>query len=129
MAWGSTTTSDSLSLGASMATFQASSVDLEVTLNPGERAHVQIDYDPQATPTEHCEWRVLATVDGTNYDDTAFLAGSIDKDASDPNALSFVVEGVYGFKLQARLIDTDGTDGGDDTATATAYVRKDGVSL
>lgn len=43
--------------------------------------------------------------------------------------MSVVVEGVYGFKIAARLIDPDGAAGGDDTASAVARVRKNGLDL
>lgn len=129
MSWGSVTTSDTLNLTGSFQTFQASSVDIEVTLNPGERAHVQLEYAPQASPTEHLEWAIYATPDGTSYDTTPLHVGSVDKDLADPNSISLIVEGVFGFKVAGRLVDPDGTDGGDDAASAVLRVRKDGVNL
>jgi hypothetical protein len=54
MAWGSVTTSAHMNLSGTFQTVQASAVDLKVELNPGERAHVQLAYEPQdSTPTEH----------------------------------------------------------------------------
>jgi hypothetical protein len=129
MSWGSVTTSDTLNLTGSFQDFEVSSVTYAETLNPGERAHVQLEYDPQASPTEHLEWALYATPDGTSYDATPLHVGSVDKDLADPNAISLIVEGVYGFKVAGRLVDPDGTDGGDDTASAVLRVRKDGVNL
>ena len=128
MSWGSVTTSDTLNLTGSFQDFLVSSVTYEATLNPGERAHVQLAYDPQASPTEHLEWAIFATPDGASYDATPLHVGSVDKDL-DPNAISLIVEGVFGFKVAGRLVDPDGTDGGDDTASAVLRVRKDGVNL
>ena len=129
MSWGSLTTSDTLNLTGSFQDFAVSSVPYEATLNPGERVHVQLEYDPQASPTEHLEWAIYATPDGASYDTTPLHVGSVDKDLADPNAISLIVEGVFGFKVAARLVDPDGTDGGDDTASAVLRVRRDGVNL
>jgi hypothetical protein len=130
MAWGAITTTDAKTLTGTMQTLQISSVDVETELNPGERAHVQIEFNPQATPSEHCEWQILATPDGTNYDQTPFYVGTIDKDLADPNLVSVLVEGVWGFIVQARVVDPNGAAGGTDTtSTALARIRKDGVSL
>ena len=128
MSWGSVTPRIP-SITGSFQDFQVSSVTYEATLNPGERAHVQLAYDPQAAPTEHLEWAIYATPDGTSYDATPLHVGSVDKDLADPNAISLIVEGVFGFKVAGRLVDPDGSDGGDDTASAVLRLRKDGVNL
>ena len=62
-----------------------SSVTYKETLNPGERAHVQLECDPQASPTEHLEWALYATPDGTHHDATPLHVGSVDMDLADPN--------------------------------------------
>lgn len=129
MAWGSVTTSSALTLTGSLQTVQESGADMEIELNPGETAHVQFDFNPQGTPTEVCEWQIQATPDGTNYDTLPFDAGAIDKD-TDPNLQSVIVRDVWGFRVQARLLDTDGTAGGDDTtSTLTVRVIKNGVNV
>lgn len=130
MSWSNLVTSDTLALNGTFATAQVSSSDYEETLEPGETAQVTVSYDPQnSSPTEHCAWQILASPDGTVYDTVPFDGGVIDKDAADPGIQSTTVTGVYGFIVQARLIDTDGTDGGTDTAGATVYIRKNGISV
>ena len=130
MAWATLTTSDALTLSSSYQTVQESAADMEVSLNPGETAHLQLKFDPQATPTEWCEWAILASADGgTTYDTIPFDAGVIDDD-TDPNIVTTLLRDVHTFKIQAKLIDTDGTAGGDDTAsTLTVLVRKNGIDL
>ena len=126
MAWGSVSTSGALDLSGTMQDFDLGNI----TLNPGETAHVQISYNPQGTPTEFLEWQLLASPDdGTTYDVTVYDGGTLNNDV-DPRQVSVLVSGIRSFKVQARLIDTDGTDGGDDTdAEATLRVRLNGVSL
>lgn len=56
MSWSVTVTTDTLSLSGSFQDFEVSSSLYEATLNPGEQAHVQIEYNPQdSSPTEHLE--------------------------------------------------------------------------
>jgi hypothetical protein len=70
----------------------------------------------------------LGSPDGSNYHTTPLVAGTLDFSA-DPNAITVVVEGVFGFIVQARPVDTDDTGGGDDTVTAVVRLREDGVNL
>ena len=130
MAWGSVTTSSALTLSGSFQTVQLSGSDMEIALEPGESAQVQLDFNPQGTPTEWLEWRILASPDGgTTYDTLAFDAGVVDDD-TDPNIISTIIRDIHTFKVQGKLIDTDGTAGGDDTTSAlTVRVRKNGISL
>jgi len=130
MAWSSVTTSDALTLTGSFQTVQASAADMEISLTPGEAAHVQLDFNPQGSPTEWVEWQVLASPDGgTTYDVVAFDAGVLVYD-DDPNILSTIIRDIFQFKVQAKLIDTDGTAGGDDTtSTLTVRVRTNGIDL
>lgn len=129
MAWGSVTTSDTLALTGSYQDVQESAADMVVQLNPGEVAHVQLHYDPEATPSENCEVHVLTSPDGTNYDTSAYDAISLGF-SPDPTIATLVVRNVRQFKLEAALVDTDGTAGGDDTgSTLVVRVIKNGVSL
>jgi hypothetical protein len=71
-----------------------------VTLNPGETAHVEVEADFPALPTDELVVAVYGTLDATseNWDDTAILKFNISK-TPDPNKVSFVVSGVYRFRL------------------------------
>ncbi len=134
MAWGSLESSTQLSLTGSYQTVQRSAADWEVTLNPGELAQVVFDFNPEATPTENCDIIIQRTADGTLYEsDGEALREIIEYDNSesdDPAVRSVTIAGVYGFRVRARLRDTDDTAGGDDSgSTLDVDVRKDGVSL
>lgn len=129
MAWGSLESSAQLSLTGTHQTVQRSAADWGVTLNPGELAQVVLTYDPQATPTEDCEVLISRTADGTLYESDANALRYVIPREDDPSILSVEVVGVYGFRVRARLIDPDGTAGGDDTATLDVDVRRDGVSV
>lgn len=132
MAWGSVGTSDSLNLSSSFQTVQESASDLSISLNPGESAHVQLDYNPQdASPTENCLAVISASPDGgSNFDsDEHALYAEVLLNSEDPARRSLIVSGVHTFRIRAKLIDADGSDGGDDTATLTVRYRKNGISL
>lgn len=93
------------------------------TLNPGETAHVEIDADFIASPSDNIIVNVYGSIDGTNFDDSPFDSFLIDKD-TDPNQVSFLVRGIKGFRVGLLM------DGGtDSTSDATINVIKDGVSL
>jgi hypothetical protein len=120
MAWGSKTNATQLT---SVTTEQFFST--VVTLNPGERAHVQVSCDFPATPTDHLLVAVYTTLDDSteNWDDVPFLEFSIDN-AIDQSSIAFLVEGVYKFRVGVRR------SGSTDTITsADMSYRKDGVSL
>lgn len=130
MAWGSVTTSDELTLSGTFADVQKDAADMVISLNPGESAHVQIEFDPEATPTEFLEWHILSSPDGgTTWDTAPYDAGTLGYSV-DPARISTVVRDIHTFKIEAAVIDTDGTAGGDDVAsTCTVLVRKNGISL
>ena len=93
-----------------------------VTLNPGETAHIEVDVNFPTTPTDHCNVKVYGSLDaGTDYDDTPFIQFQIDK-GTDPNQASFLVSGVYSFRVGVSR------SGSTDTITsADSRHRKDGV--
>lgn len=130
MVWGAVAESDSLALSGSYQDVQDSAADMIVQLNPGEIAHVQFEYTPdQTSPTEHCEVHILSSPDGSNYDSVPYDSLTLSF-TPDPNLGSTVVRGVRQFKIEAALVDTDGTAGGDDTgATLVVRVVKNGVNL
>ena len=89
----------------------SSDVDLET--NGYEGAHVTVEGDFPASPTDDLEVYVQASLDGTDYDDTALFSFVIDKD-TDPNQVSFRVRDVAHFRLYCKR------SGSTDSITVTA---------
>jgi hypothetical protein len=115
MAWGSDTAATQLS---SITTEQF--FDQVPTLNPRETAHVQVWVEFPGSPTDHAIVAIYTTVDDSSevWDLVFFLENS-----PDPNRISFLVTGVYKFRVGVRR------SGSTDTITSAdmAY-RKDGVN-
>lgn len=120
MAWGSDIASTQLT---SITTEQFFSQTPQ--LNPGESAHCQVDVNFPTTPTDNALVAVYATLDDSseNWDDTPLFEFSIDN-GIDPNAVSFVVSGVYKFRVGVRR---DGTT--DTIPSADMSHRVDGISI
>jgi len=87
--------------------------DVDLETNGYEGAHVIVDADFPASPTDNLIVEVRASLDGTNYDDTALFSFTIDK-STDPNQVSFIVKDVAHFKLYCKR------SGSTDTITMTA---------
>lgn len=96
--------------------------DLKPTLNPRERAQVEIEVDFAGT-TDDALIKVYASGDGTNYGTSPFYQQVIDKDNADPGRLFFWVEGVYQFQ-----VTVESTGATDDHTSADMVVRTDGVN-
>ena len=125
MAWSASTTSDSLTLTSSWQTVQASSADLEITLNPRETAVVMLEYNPQASPSDTLEVAFPKSVDdGTEWesDDLAY-AVAIGND-NDPGKLAVEISGCETFRVRAKL-----TGSTDTTSTLVVEYQTDGVSV
>lgn len=122
MAWGSETAATQRTSVTTEVDFQFAG-DENITLNPRERAHVEVDVDFPTTPTDNALVSVYGSIDGgTDYDDTPIMQIVVDN-GTDPNQVSFVVEGIYSFKITVQR------DGSTDTITsADCRYRKDGVS-
>lgn len=120
MAWGSKTTSTQLT---SITTEQFFSQT--PTLNPGETHHVEVEVNFPATPTDDAIVKVYGTLDASseNWDDTPIMQFRIDN-GIDPNKLSFLISGIYKYRIGVQR------SGSTDTLTSAdmAY-RADGVSL
>lgn len=118
MAWG---TEQSTALGTVTDTEEFTA---NITLNPGESAHCEVNVDFPTTPTDNAVVSVYGSLDaGTDYDDTPLLSFEIDN-ATDPNQLSFLVHGVYSFRIGVKA------SGATDTLTTVdVRWRKNGVSL
>lgn len=87
--------------------------DVDLETNGYEGAHVVVDADFPASPADNLIVQVHASLDGTNYDDTALFSFTIDK-GTDPNQVSFIVKDVAHFKLYCKR------SGSTDTITVTA---------
>lgn len=134
MAWAAKGTSTALTLTGTYQIIQESAVDKEWTLNPGELAQLIFDVDFQTTPTENVDIIVETTVDGTEYESQGeanrYIIEAANRETDDPAERSISVAGVYGFRVSARVRDTDDSAGGDDTTTTlTVHYRLDGVNI
>lgn len=93
----------------------SSDVDLET--DGMEGAHLTVDADFPASPTDNLVVEVRASLDGTNYDDTPLYSFEVAND-TDPNQVSFVVKDVAHFKLFCKRSGTT------DTITVTAKCQR-----
>jgi hypothetical protein len=107
--WGSETTI----MDAMSVTTGSWSSDVDLETNGYEGAHVTVDADFPASPTDNLIVEVRASLDGTNYDDTPLFSFTVDK-GTDPNQVSFIVRDVAHFKLYCKR------DGSTDTITVSA---------
>ena len=120
MAWSSDTSATQLT---SITTEQF--FDATPTLNPGERAHVQIEVDFPSTPTDDAIISFYGTLDASSetWDTLPFDSRTLDND-TDPGAVSVVVEGVYKFRVGVQR-----TGSTDTITSADMNYRTDGVDL
>ena len=119
MAWGSDTAATQLT---SITTEQF--FDQVPTLNPRETAHVQVAVDFPTSPTDHAIIAVYTTLDDTSeVFDLIPMMEFLIENTTDPNGISFLVAGVYKFRVGVRR------SGSTDTITsADLSLRKDGVN-
>jgi hypothetical protein len=118
MAWGSTVTATQLTSITTEQLFNQTPI-----LNPGELAHVTVDVDFPSTPTDHGDVSVYGTVDGTNWDDVPFIAVRV-LNTIDPCQVTFIVEGVYQFRVGVKRSGTTDT-----LTSANMRYRKNGINL
>jgi hypothetical protein len=84
--------------------------------NGYERAHVTVEIDYDATPTDEVNIKLYGSLDGTNYDDTPIWEMQGDKSV-DPQQLSFIVRDLAHFKLGVQQT------GSTDSHNVRAYVQ------
>ncbi len=120
MAWGSKATATQVTAITTSEKF----FDQTPALNPGETIHVEVDANPPASPTDNLIVAVYGTLDASteDWDDTPILEFEIDN-GIDPNKISFLVSGVYKFRVGVV------SSGSTDTFVADMAFRADGVSL
>ena len=125
MAWSASTTSDSLTLTSSWQTVQASSADLEITLNPKETALIDLEYNPQASPTDTLEVVFPKSVDdGTAWESDEYAQGTVMGNTPDPGKKTIEISGCERFRIRAKL-----TGSTDTTSTLVVEYQTDGVSV
>jgi hypothetical protein len=119
MAWGSDTAATQLT-GITTEQF----FDQVPTLNPRETAHVQVSVDFPGSPTDHAIVAVYTTLDdASEVWDLIPMMEFLIENTTDPNRISFLVTGVYKFRVGVRR------SGSTDTITsADLSLRKDGVN-
>ena len=119
MAWGSKTSATQLTNITTEQFF-----DQTPTLNPRELCHCEVDANFPASPTDNLAVSVYATLDASSedWDDTPLMQFEVDN-GTDPNKVSFVVMGIYKFRIGVKRSGTT------DTITSADFsYRKDGVS-
>jgi hypothetical protein len=79
-------------------TTESYSSDVDMETNGYEGAHVTVEIDYDATPTDEVKIKLYGSLDGTNYDDTPIWETQGDKSV-DPQQLSFVVRDLAHFKV------------------------------
>jgi len=123
MAWGSPVTSTALTLTDTYQVVQSGGGDMVVTMNPRERATVEIHCNFQATPTDNAEWQIQISSDGgSNWSIIPFHAGTLLRTA-DPNSAPVIVEGCERWRVRGRQ-----TGATDTTNSMTIRYTLDGVS-
>lgn len=79
-------------------TTESFSSDVDLETNGYEGAHVTVEINYDATPTDEVKIKLYGSLDGTNYDDTPVWEIQRDK-STDPQQLSFVVKDLAHFRL------------------------------
>jgi len=110
--WGSAV----VLLNAANITTGTASLAVDMTAEGWDGAHVTVLADFPATPTDHLDVQVQASIDGSNWDVTPLAAVRLDK-ASDPNQVSFVVRDAAHFRLYCKR------SGSTDTIVVTVKAR------
>lgn len=92
------------------------SADVDLETNGYEGAHVIVEINYGASPTDEVNIKLYGSLDGTNYDDTPIWEIQGDKSV-DPQQLSFIVKDLAHFRLGFQ--QTGSTDSHD----VRAYVQ------
>ena len=74
------------------------SADVDLETNGYEGAHVTVEIDYDATPTDEVKIKLYGSLDGSNYDDTPIWEMQGDKSV-DPQQLSFIIKDPAHFRL------------------------------
>lgn len=103
MAWGNKVSATQLTTLSDVIQW----FDEIITLGYGEEAHVEVECDFAATPTDDLSVHVRRTLDDTseNWDDTDFISFIIDN-GTDPNKVSFDLVGGYKYRIGCQSTGT-----------------------
>jgi len=74
------------------------STDVDLETNGYEGAHVIVEINYDASPTDEVKIKLYGSLDGTNYDDTPMWEIQGDKSV-DPQQLSFIIKDLAHFRL------------------------------
>jgi len=126
MAWGADT-----SLGTQTAVDDTTEEFLPsagggISLNPGESAHCQIQYDnTSGSLTDDIIISFYSTLDDTSedWDEKPFMTIVVAPDSTNAEDISVLVSGVYSFRIGFL------SSGATDTYDVGGNYRKDGISL
>ncbi len=92
------------------------SADIDLETNGYEGAHVTVEIDYDATPTDEVKIKLYGSLDGSNYDDTPIWEMQADKGV-DPQQLSFIIKDLAHFRLGFQQT------GSTDSHNVRAYVQ------
>ncbi|MEK7996527.1 MAG: hypothetical protein AAB403_22225 [Planctomycetota bacterium] len=79
-------------------TTESYSSDVDMETNGYEGAHVTIEINYDASPTDEVKIKLYGSLDGSNYDDTPAWEMQADKSV-DPQQLSFIVKDLAHFRI------------------------------
>lgn len=74
------------------------SADVDLETNGYEGAHVIVEINYDASPTDEVDIAIYGSLDGSNYDDTAIFKMQGDHD-TDPQQISIIVKDVLHFRV------------------------------
>jgi hypothetical protein len=97
-------------------TTESFSFDIDLESNGYEGAHLVVEINYDASPTDEVEISLYGSLDGSNYDDTPLWTVQGDS-GIDPQQLSFVVKDLAHFRIGVK--QTGSTDSHD----VRAYVQ------
>ena len=119
MAWGSKT-----QVMTSQSVVGTELFSSAVTLTPKNTVHFEVEANSNGT-TDNLTIAVYGTLDASteNYDDVPIMTFDLDCTSGDDEKVSFVIEGLYKFRVGAVR------NGSTDTLLTDMYYREDGVDL
>lgn len=97
-------------------TTESFSSDIDLETNGYEGAHLIVEIDYDASPTDEVKIKLYGSLDGSGYDDTPIWEMQGDK-SIDPQQLSFVAKDLAHFRIGVQQI------GSTDSHNVKAYVQ------
>ena len=97
-------------------TTESFSSDVNLETNGYEGAHLVVEIDYDASPTDEVKIKLYGSLDGSNYDDTPVWEMQGDKN-TDPQQLSFIIKDLAYFRIGVQQA------GSTDSHNVRAYVR------